>query len=78
MSFFIFCLYHLLRFFVFLFLFLALFVEWFWVRKFLLLSEGADIICQWGAGDDAPSCVWGIPSFKDIPLGSTKVPGLGC
>ena len=53
---------------------MALFVEWFWVRKFLFLSESADIIRQWGAGYDAPGCVWGIPRFIDIPLGFTKVP----
>ena len=75
-SFFIFCLYRLLcfcfLFFVFFFVFfMALFVEWFWVRS-------ADIILQWDAGDDAPSCMWGIPRFRDIPLGSTKVLGSGC
>ena len=57
---------------------MALFGEWFWVRKFLFLSEGADIICQWGVGDDAPGCVWGIPRFRDIPLGSVKVLDSGC
>ena len=57
---------------------MALFIEWFWVRKFLFLSKGADIIFQWGSSDDAPGCVWVIPRFKDIPLGSATVPGLGC
>ena len=33
--------------------FVALFVEYSWIRKFLFLSEGAIIICQWGFGDDA-------------------------
>ena len=42
---------------------MALFVEWFWIRKFLFLSEGANIIRQWGYGDDAPGCVWGIPNL---------------
>ena len=57
---------------------MALFVEWFWVRKFLFLFEGVDIICQWGSDDDAPGCFLGIPKFRDIPLGSAKVPDLGC
>ena len=62
-SFFIFCLYRVLCFFVFVFVlfFVFMFVEWFWVRKSLFLSEGAVIICQWGVGDDALGCVWGIP-----------------
>ena len=57
---------------------MALFVEWFWVRKFSFISEGADIIRRWGFGDDAPDCMWGIPRFRDIPLGSAKVPSSGC
>ena len=32
--------------------FVALFVEYFWVRNFLLLFEGAIIICRWGSSDD--------------------------
>ena len=55
--------------------FVALFVEYFWVRKFLSLYEGANIVRGWGSGDDAAGWVWGIPKFRDIPLGSVKVPG---
>ena len=29
------------------------------------------------SNDDAASWVWSVPRFKDIPLGSAKVPGLG-
>ena len=53
---------------------MAMSVEYFWVRKFLLLSEGAIIICRWGSGDDAIGGMWDVPRFGDIPLGSAKVP----
>ena len=41
---------------------------------FLFLFEGSSIIRRWGSGNDATNGVWGIPRFRDIPLGSTKVP----
>ena len=57
--------------------FVAPFVKYFWVRKFLFLSEGAIIICRWGFGDDAVGSFWDIPRFGGILLGSTKVPSSG-
>ena len=57
--------------------FVTLFVEYFWVIKFLSLSKGANIVRRWSFGDDAAGWVWGIPRFRDIPLGSAKVPGSG-
>ena len=39
------------------FFFLALFVEYSWVIKFLFIYEGAIIIRQWGSGDDDASGV---------------------
>ena len=56
---------------------MALFVKYFWVIKFLFISEGTNIVRRWGSGDDAAGWVWGIPRFRDIPLGSTKVPSSG-
>ena len=56
---------------------MALFVEYFWVIKFLFLFEGENIVRQWGSGDDVTGWVWGVPWFKDIPLGFAKVPGSG-
>ena len=56
---------------------MTLFAEYSWVRKFLFLYKVANIVCLWGFGDDAAGWVWGIPSFRDIPLGPTKVPGSG-
>ena len=32
--------------------YVALFIEYFWVRKFLLLSKDAIVIRRWGFGDD--------------------------
>ena len=58
-------------------LFVALFVEYFWVRGFLFLSEGVIINRRWGFGDDAAGGVWDIPRFGDIPLGYVKVPSSG-
>ena len=43
----------------------------------MFLSEGANIICRWGSSDDVIGWVWGIPRFRDIPLRSKKVRGLG-
>ena len=40
----------------------ALFVEYFWVRKFLLLSENVIVIRRWGSSDDATGGMWGVPS----------------
>ena len=57
--------------------FVALFVEYFWVIKFLFLSEGAIIIRRWGCGDDAAGSFWDIPRFGGIRLGSVKVPSSG-
>ena len=57
--------------------FVALFVEYFWVRKLFLLSEGAIIIPGWRSGDDAAGGMWDVPRFGDIRLGSTKVPSSG-
>ena len=51
---------------------MALFVE-FLVRKFLFHLEGANIVHRWGSSDDVAGWVWGVPRFRDIPLGSTKV-----
>ena len=56
---------------------MALFVEYSWVRKFLLFSEGAIIIRLWGSSDDVANGVWDIPRFRYIPLGSAKVPSSG-
>ena len=53
---------------------MSLFVEYFWVRKFLLLSQDAIFIRRWGSGDDVAGGMWNVPRFRDIPLGSTKVP----
>ena len=33
--------------------FVALFVEYFWVRKFFLFPKDAIVIRRWGSGDDA-------------------------
>ena len=55
----------------------SLFVEYFWVRKFLFLFEGAIIIRRWGSCDDDASGVWDIPKFGNIPLGFAKVPSSG-
>ena len=44
-----------------------MFVEYFWGIKFLFLSEGANIVRQWGSGDDVAGWVWGILRFRDIP-----------
>ena len=57
--------------------FVALFVEYFWVGKFLFLFEGAIIICRWGSGDDIVGGLWDIPRFGAIPLGYVKVPSSG-
>ena len=57
--------------------FVALFVEYFWVRKFLFLFEGAIIIRRWGSSDDAAGGMWDAPRFGDIPLGSAKVSSSG-
>ena len=57
--------------------FVALFVGYSWVRRFLFLSKVTDIVCRWGSGDDAAGWVWGVPRFRDIPLGPAKVSGLG-
>ena len=54
-----------------------MFVEYFWVRKFLLLSEAAIVIRRCGSGDDAVGSMWDVPRFRFIPLGSVKVPSLG-
>ena len=54
--------------------FVALFVEYFWVRKFLLIYENANVIHRWGFGDDATGGMWDVPRFRDIPLGYEKVP----
>ena len=56
---------------------MALFVDYFWVRKFLFLSEGAIIIHSRGSGDDTTGGVWDIPKFGDILVGSAKVPSSG-
>ena len=56
---------------------MALFVEYFLVRKFLFLSKGAIIIRWWGSGDDVVGGFWVIPRFGGIPLCSAKVPSLG-
>ena len=54
--------------------FVAMFVEYFCVKKFLFLSESMIIICRWSSGDDVTSGFWDIPSFGGIPLGYAKVP----
>ena len=59
------------------FFFLALFVEYFWVRKFLFLSKGAIIIHSRGSGDDIADDVWDIPKFGDILVSFAKVPSSG-
>ena len=57
--------------------FVALIVEYFWVRKFFLLSKGAIIIRRRGSSDDVVGGMWDVPRFENIPLGSVKVPSLG-
>ena len=57
--------------FFFLFFF-ALFIEYFWVIKFLFPFEGAIIIRRRSSGDDVACGVWDIPRFGEIPIGSTK------
>ena len=54
----------------------ALFVEYFWVRKFFLLFEDAILICRWHSGDDVAGGMWDVPRFGDIPLVSARVPSL--
>ena len=44
--------------------FVALFVEYFWVGKFLFLYEGANIVRRWGSGDDAASWVGIFPGLE--------------
>ena len=56
---------------------MALSVEYFYVRKLLFVSKGANIIHRWGSSDDVAGCVWGIPKFRDIPLGFVRVPSSG-
>ena len=56
---------------------MALYVEYFWVRKLLLISEDAIVIHRWGFGDDVTGGMWDVPRFGDIPLGSTRVLSLG-
>ena len=51
----------------------ALFVEYFWVRKFLLLSKDVIVIRWWGSGDDAVGDMWDVPKSGDMPLGSSRV-----
>ena len=58
-------------------LFVTLFTGYSRVRKFLLLSKVAKIVHWWGSDDDAVGWVWGVPKFRDIPLGPTKVPSSG-
>ena len=41
--------------------FVALFVEYFWVREFLFLFGGVVINRRRGSGDDATSGVWEPP-----------------
>ena len=53
------------------------FFFFFFVRKFLFLSEGAIIIRRWGPGDDAVGGFWEIPRFRILPLGYVKVPSSG-
>ena len=43
--------------------FVALFVDYFWVRKFFLLFEDAIIIRRWGSGDDVAGSMWDVPRF---------------
>ena len=57
--------------------FVALFVEYFWVRNFFILFKDAIIIHQWGSGDDVTGGMWDVPRFGDIPLGSARVPSSG-
>ena len=56
---------------------MALFAGYSLVRKFLFLSKVANIVHQWGLGDDGAGWVWGVPRFRDIPLGPAKVPSSG-
>ena len=56
---------------------MALFIKYFWVRKFLFLSKGAIIICRWGSGDDTACGFWDILRFGGIPLGYVMVPSSG-
>ena len=55
---------------------MALFVRCSWVGKFLFLSRVVNIVCRRDSSDDAAGWVWGVPRFKDIPLGPAKVLGL--
>ena len=51
---------------------MSLFMEYFWVRKFLLLLRGASIVRRWG--DVAIGGFKDTPRFRVIPLGPTKLP----
>ena len=53
--------------------FVALFVEYFRVRKCLLLFEDAIINRRCGSGDDVIGGMWDVPRFGDIPLGYERV-----
>ena len=57
--------------------FVALFVDYFWVRKFLFLFYDVISIRRWGSSNDVAGGIWDVPMFGDSPLGSTKVPSLG-
>ena len=48
--------------------FVAMFVEYFWVRKFFLLFEDAIFIRRWGSGDDAVGSMWDVPRFWGHPI----------
>ena len=57
--------------------FVALFARYSCIRKFLFLCKVVNIIRQWGSDDDVAGRGWGVPRFRDIPLGLMKVPGSG-
>ena len=56
---------------------MALFVEYFWVRKFLLLFEDAMVSRRCGSCDDVVGGMWDVPRFGDIPIGYARVPSSG-
>ena len=43
--------------------YVALFVEYFWVIKFLLFLKDAIVIRWWGSGDDVVGSMWDVPRF---------------
>ena len=56
--------------------FVALFSRYSWVRKFFFLSKVANIVRWWGSSNYVVDWVWGVPRFRDIPLGPAQVPSL--